>query len=145
MGSQGVISGAIRAKTNAKAPARSRGDVKTSTRASRSSSKMASGAQLKAGRSRSSRSGNGGARPGAGRPKGITTPKRTPVELAAIEQKFVTFVRANPGLRIEEINKQTGTTTKELMLPVRRLIMAGRIKTQGELRSTRYFPAGRKL
>ena len=54
--------------------------------------------------------------------------------------------RTNPGLRIEQINKQLGTTTKDLALPIRKLIAEGALKAKGEKRSTTYFAGegGRK-
>jgi len=64
--------------------------------------------------------------------------KRTSEELKATKEKFVAFVKANPNLRIEQINKQLGTTTKDLALPIRQLIADGMIKAQGEKRSTTY-------
>ncbi len=45
----------------------------------------------------------------------------------------------NPGLRIEQINKQLGTTTKSLALPIRKLVAEKRVKTKGAKRSTAYF------
>lgn len=51
------------------------------------------------------------------------------------------FVAKNPGLRIEQINKQLGTTTKELALPIRKLVASGAVKTKGKRRSTSYFAA----
>jgi len=52
-------------------------------------------------------------------------------------------VKAHPGLRIEQINKELGTTTKDLALPIRKLISEAAITAKGEKRSTTYFP-GRK-
>ena len=68
---------------------------------------------------RTSRSG-GGAAPDtaggtarrAGRPRGGRGTKRTPADLEALSKRFASFVQANPGLRIEQINKQLGTTTR---------------------------------
>ena len=54
-------------------------------------------------------------------------------------ERLLTFVSKHPGLRIEQINKQLGTTTKDLALPIRKLIADGAIKTKGEKRSTTYF------
>jgi len=45
------------------------------------------------------------------------------------------------GLRIEEINKQLGTTTKLLMRPMLKVVEEGKIKKTGEKRATTYFPA----
>jgi hypothetical protein len=78
-----------------------------------------------------------------GRPRGGRGGKRTPADLEALSERFGSFVKANPGLRIEQINKQLGTTTKDLALPIRKLISDGTISTKGQKRSTTYF-AGKK-
>jgi hypothetical protein len=78
-----------------------------------------------------------------GRPRGGRGAKRTAADLEALSTKFASFVRSNPGLRIEQINKELGTTTKDLALPIRKLISDGMIKAKGKKRSTTYFP-GRK-
>ena len=75
-------------------------------------------------------------RGGACRRKGA---KRTGGELDKLAETFHAFVGKHPGLRIEQINKQLGTTTKDLALPIRKLIADGEIKTKGEKRSTTYF------
>lgn len=74
---------------------------------------------------------------GSTRPKGE---KRTPDELSALKEQFIAFVKKNPGLRIEQINKELGTTTKDLALPIRQLVADGSIKAKGEKRSTAYSP-----
>ncbi len=78
-----------------------------------------------------------------GRPRGGRGAKRTSADLDALSEKFASFVKANPGLRIEQINKQLGTTTKDLALPIRKLISEGQISAKGQKRSTTYF-AGKK-
>ncbi len=79
---------------------------------------------------------------GRGRGKGV---KRTSDELDVMSDKFVEFVRENPGLRIEQINKQLGTTTKDLALPIRKLLAEGALKAKGQKRSTTYTAGeGRK-
>jgi hypothetical protein len=78
-----------------------------------------------------------------GRPRGGRGAKRTAADLEALSGKFASFVKSNPGLRIEQINKELGTTTKDLALPIRKLISEGQIKAKGKKRSTTYFP-GRK-
>jgi hypothetical protein len=78
-----------------------------------------------------------------GRPRGHRGAKRTAADLEALSTKFTEFVKANPGLRIEQINKELGTTTKDLALPIRKLIAEGMISAKGQKRSTQYFP-GRK-
>ena len=74
--------------------------------------------------------------PGRGRGKGV---KRTSTDLARIGDKLLAYVAANPGLRIEQINKAIGTSTRDLQLPIRKLIADGALKTKGQKRSTQYF------
>jgi len=78
-----------------------------------------------------------------GRPRGGRGAKRTAADLEALSAKFATFVKANPGLRIEQINKELGTSTKDLALPIRKLIAEKMVSAKGQKRSTMYFP-GRK-
>ena len=68
--------------------------------------------------------------------------KRPPDELKALADKFVAFVSKNPGLRIEQVNAQLGTTTKDLALPIRKLIAEGVVKAKGTKRATQYFAKG---
>jgi hypothetical protein len=77
---------------------------------------------------------------GRGRGKGV---KRSSDDLEALSDKFVEYVRENPGMRIEQINKQLGTTTKDLALPIRKLIAEGALKVKGQKRSTTYFAGAR--
>ena len=82
-----------------------------------------------------------GNRGGRGRGRGA---KRTSDELDKLADSFHAFVTKHPGLRIEQINKQLGTTTKDLALPIRKLVSEGALKTKGEKRSTAYFPGDKK-
>lgn len=82
------------------------------------------------------RTGRAALRVGGGRGRGA---KRTASDLEQISSGFVTFVSKHPGLRIEQINKELGTSTKDLALPIRKLIADGVIKTKGKKRSTTYF------
>jgi hypothetical protein len=79
------------------------------------------------------------AAPGRVRGRGA---KRSPDELDKLAERFQTFVKENPGLRIEQINKQLGTTTKDLALPIRKLLAEGSIHAKGQKRSTTYFAGG---
>jgi hypothetical protein len=69
--------------------------------------------------------------------------KRSSNELDRLAHSFQTYVVKHPGMRIEQINKELGTTTKDLALPIRKLISDGAIKTKGEKRSTTYFSSKR--
>jgi len=88
-----------------------------------------------AGAARRIRSGRG-----PGRPPGPGAPKRTKEDLRQLETRFASCVQAHPGMRVEQINERLGTTTRELALPIRRLIADGQITAQGRNRATRYFP-----
>ena len=79
-------------------------------------------------------------RAAAGRPAGGRGAKRAPEDIEAMGQRFAAYVKANPGLRIEQINKVLGTTTKDLALPIRKLEADGMITTKGQRRATQYFP-----
>jgi hypothetical protein len=79
-----------------------------------------------------------------GRPRGGRGAKRTSADLEALSERFASFVKSNPGLRIEQINKQLGTTTKDLALPIRKLISDGVVTAKGQKRSTTYFPGRKK-
>ena len=79
-----------------------------------------------------------------GRPRGGKGAKRTQEDIAAMSAQFASFVKSNPGLRIEQINKQLGTTTKDLALPIRKLIGEGQVSAKGQKRSTTYFPGKKK-
>lgn len=75
----------------------------------------------------------------SGREKGA---KRDPQVLEALVEKLGAFVIKNPGKRIEEIGSELSIATKELALPVKKLIAAKRITTKGQRRATTYYPAG---
>ena len=79
-----------------------------------------------------------------GRPRGGRGVKRTPADLEALSEQFASFVKSHPGLRIEQINKEMGTTTKDLALPIRKMIGDGSLKVKGKKRSTAYFPGKAK-
>jgi len=78
------------------------------------------------------------ARAGAARGRGQ---KRPPQELAALVDRLFEAVKANPGLRMEQIAESLGSSTQELALPAKKLLSEKKIKTKGERRATKYFPA----
>ncbi len=84
----------------------------------------------------------GGNRParGQGVRSTVLGEKRSAGDLEKLSDDFVAFVTKKPGIRIEQINKQLGTKTKELALPIRKLVAEGAINTKGSRRSTMYFP-----
>lgn len=96
--------------------------------------------------------GEGGTRPAArGRGRAVAAvaavssgrrakgAKRDPRMLQALTDKLGDYIKKNPGLRIEQIGKALGTPTKDLALPVKKLIAGKKIATKGQKRATTYF------
>ncbi len=82
----------------------------------------------------------------SGAPSPIAAPKRrgrpakrTPEDVAMTGEAVVAYVAKNPGQSVEQIGKALGQKTKELALPVIRMIEAKKLKTTGQKRGTRYF------
>jgi Fic family protein len=65
--------------------------------------------------------------------------RRTNEDLRVVERALVAFVEKHPGLRVEQISKALGTETRELTLPIRKLVASGALRSQGQKRATRYF------
>jgi hypothetical protein len=85
------------------------------------------------------RRGRGGAvRVSSRRAKGE---KRSPQALQQLVGNLLSEIKTKPGLRMEQIAKALGSSTKELALPAKKLILEKKIKTKGERRATKYFPA----
>lgn len=65
--------------------------------------------------------------------------KRTADDLERLAVRVLAFIRAHPGLRAEQLNDALGTTTKEVALPLRKLVSEGVLSTKGQRRATSYF------
>jgi len=66
--------------------------------------------------------------------------KRTPQELAHIVEQTYNYIKSNGNQGVEQIAKALGTSTKELTLPIRKLLADKKIGSKGQKRATRYFP-----
>ncbi len=77
----------------------------------------------------------------AAAPKRARGEKRPPTELAKLVERLSDYVKAHPGQRMETISKALGAATRDLNLPVKKLLAAKTIRTVGEKRATEYFPA----
>jgi len=67
--------------------------------------------------------------------------KRPPAELTKLTDKLGDYIKANPGQRMEAIGKAIGKPTRELNLPIKKLLAAKRIRSEGHKRATEYYPA----
>jgi hypothetical protein len=70
-------------------------------------------------------------------PKGA---KRPPGEIVKLTARLLEYVKAHKGERIEQIAKGMSVSTRELNLPVKKLIAQKSIRTRGQKRATQYFP-----
>lgn len=71
------------------------------------------------------------------RGKGV---KRNPKVIAALTSRLAGFIAKNPGMRIEQIARELGVGTKDLVLSVKKLLAQKQITTRGQRRATTYFP-----
>lgn len=69
--------------------------------------------------------------------------KRPPAAIADTTARLRTFIAEHPGLRVEQINRALGTRTRDLALPLRNLVAAGVVRTEGQKRSDDVPPGGR--
>src|SRR5687768_2960085 len=93
----------------------------------------------------------GGARRGRGRGRGRAPgrpagrgsrrkgEKRSADQIGETTKAVLGYVRKHPGQGVEAIAKGLGTDTKELTLPIRKLVAEKQIKTKGQKRATKYF------
>jgi hypothetical protein len=65
--------------------------------------------------------------------------KRTPEELESQTKALLAQIKKNPGQRIEVIGKAIGITTKDLALPIIKLLENKSITKKGQRRATTYF------
>jgi hypothetical protein len=80
-----------------------------------------------------------GARPALGRGARRKGEKRSSDQIAETTKAVVSYVKKNPGEGVEAIAKGLGTATKELTLPIRKLVAEKQLKTKGQKRATKYF------
>jgi hypothetical protein len=66
--------------------------------------------------------------------------KRSPQLLAQVTDQVANHIKTSPGQGVEQIAKALSTTTKELTLPIRKLLADKKITSKGQKRATRYFP-----
>ena len=64
--------------------------------------------------------------------------KRTPQQLAQITEHVYNYIKSNGNQGVEQIAKTLATSTKELTLPIRKLLGDKKISSKGQKRATRY-------
>ena len=74
------------------------------------------------------------------RPKGA---KRSATEIESTARSVINWVRRNPGQGVEQIARGLNTSTKELMLPIKKLLGDKKLSSQGQKRATKYFAGGK--
>jgi hypothetical protein len=67
--------------------------------------------------------------------------KRDPKDLEKIVAAVGAHVKDHPGEGVEHIAKHLGVATKEITLPIAKLLEQKAIKKKGVKRATRYFPS----
>lgn len=70
--------------------------------------------------------------------------KRTSEQVERLAARALTAVTKSPGMNVGEISKVVKASTKDLALPMRKLIEGKTIRTKGERSATTYFPKGKK-
>ncbi|GEM_PF-409361 len=68
--------------------------------------------------------------------------KRSPDEIEAMSSEILNHISENPGQGVEQISSALGISSKELTLPIRKLVGQGDLRTEGQKRATKYFSGG---
>jgi predicted transcriptional regulator len=55
-------------------------------------------------------------------------------------QRVLEYVSQNPGQGVEHIASAFSMETRELVLPIKKLLSSNELRTEGQRRATRYFP-----
>ena len=97
------------------------------------------GAGLFGGRGRGGRNG-AGRRGGRAALAASAGGRRSADQIDATCEALLAAIASSPGQRIEQIGSAIGMRTKDLALPIRKLLAQKQIRTEGQRRATRYFP-----
>lgn len=69
--------------------------------------------------------------------------KRPPALLAELTEELARYIQDNPGLGIEVIARGMECSSRELNLPIKKLLATKRIRAVGQKRATKYHPVKR--
>ncbi len=76
------------------------------------------------------------------KPAKAPAPRRSPEEMAALEERLYEAIRRHPGETMVVIAPAAGATARELNRPATSLRQQGRVRSVGQRQYTRYFPMG---
>jgi hypothetical protein len=79
--------------------------------------------------------------PAAGSGERGTTGRRSSEDVERVGSSLLAHVNKNPGQRGEQIAEALRTDTRTIRLPMQRLIADEKVRTKGERRAMRYYPA----
>lgn len=66
--------------------------------------------------------------------------KRSQSEIDRMAKSLASYVDKHPGEGAITIAKALGMTTKDLVLPMKKLLASGQLMTKGQKRATKYYP-----
>ncbi len=65
--------------------------------------------------------------------------KRSPEEIDATTHRVLEYVQQNPGHGVEQMAMDLAANTKDLTLPIKKLLSNGDLLTEGQKRATKYY------
>jgi hypothetical protein len=65
--------------------------------------------------------------------------RRASDQIEKTSSRLQDYIKGHPGQGMEQIKKALNMSTKNLRLPVRKLLAARKVKVTGQKRATRYF------
>lgn len=68
--------------------------------------------------------------------------KRSSDEIESMSTEILNHIKQNPGQGVEQISAALGISSKELTLPIRKLVAQADLRTEGQKRATKYFSGG---
>ena len=69
--------------------------------------------------------------------------RRSSADVDATAVAVIRQVKANPGQGVTDIGAALGLSSKDLKLPIKKLLEEKKVRTTGQRRGTKYHPAGR--
>lgn len=70
--------------------------------------------------------------------------KRTAKELEAFSDRILATIKAQPGIRADQIAAALGLVTRDVVLPIKKLLTQKAVTKKGQKRATAYFPGRSK-